>query len=211
MRGDGDGWATSPGGVRHWGRFGAAGLLLRAPLPAGGSAVLLQHRAPWSHQGGTWALPGGARDSHETAEHAAVREAEEEAGITADLLRVRAQRLTMTAPSGWTYITVVADAESPLATIANKESSELAWVPEAEVTDLPLHPGFATAWRTLRAIPLRVEPADDELAAALPRTVDLRDQGFFWLHTSIDTPGATIAIDTPTLSGPTLTRADLLS
>ena len=22
---------------------------------------MLQHRAPWTHEGGTWALPGGAR------------------------------------------------------------------------------------------------------------------------------------------------------
>jgi ADP-ribose pyrophosphatase YjhB (NUDIX family) len=42
--------------------------------------VLLQHRAPWSHQGGTWGLPGGARDSHETPEQAAVREIAEETG-----------------------------------------------------------------------------------------------------------------------------------
>ncbi|WP_278261785.1 NUDIX hydrolase [Nocardia sp. AG03] len=211
MRGDGDGWSNSPGGVRHWGKFGAAGLLLRAPLPAGGSAVLLQHRAPWSHQGGTWAIPGGARDSHESAEHAAVREAEEEAGITADLLRVRAQRLTMTAPSGWTYVTVVADAASPLATVANKESDELAWVPENEVTDRPLHPGFAEAWRTLRAVPLRVETPDAELAAALPRTVYLADQGFYWLHTALDGPGAEVVLDADPATGPLLTRADILS
>ncbi|WP_336087768.1 NUDIX hydrolase [Nocardia sp. SSK8] len=211
MRGDGDGWSNSPGGVRHWGRFGAAGLLLRAPLPGGGSAVLLQHRAPWSHQGGTWAIPGGARDSHESAEHAAVREAEEEAGITADLLRVRAQRLTMTAPSGWTYVTVVADAAAPLATTANKESDELAWVPENEVTDRPLHPGFAEAWRTLRAVPLRVESPDDELAAALPRTVDLADQGFYWLHASTGGPGDEVVLDADPATGPLLTRADILS
>ncbi|MFD4354043.1 NUDIX domain-containing protein [Nocardia sp. NPDC058518] len=212
MRGDGDGWYKSPDGVKHWGKFGAAGLLLRAPLPGGGSAVLLQHRAPWSHQGGTWALPGGARDSHESPEHAAVREAEEEAGITADLLRVRAERLTMTAPSGWTYITVIADAESQLPTVANKESAELAWVPEDEVADLPLHPGFATAWIELRAVPLRVRlEADAELADALPRTVELPDQGFFWLHTRVDGPGIEVFLDGQPAQGPALTRADVLA
>ncbi|MFE6920221.1 NUDIX domain-containing protein [Nocardia sp. NPDC057663] len=193
MRGDGDGWSNSPGGVRHWGKYGAAGLLLRAPLPRGGSAVLLQHRAPWSHQGGTWAIPGGARDSHESAEHAAVREAWEEAGITADLLRVRAERLTMTAPSGWTYTTVVADAESPLATVANKESSELVWVPEDEVTDLPLHPGFALAWLELRAVPVRLRFAAAPVTD-LPRTVEIADRGFFWLHTQPDGPGDEVTI-----------------
>ena len=212
MRGDGDGWYKGPGGVKHWGKFGAAGLLLRAPLPGGGSAVLLQHRAPWSHQGGTWALPGGARDSHESPEHAAVREAEEEAGITADLLRVRAERLTMTAASGWTYITVIADADSQLPTVANKESAELAWVPEDEVVDLPLHPGFAIAWIELRAVPLRVRlEADTELAQALPRTVELADQGFFWLHARADGPGIEVVLDAEPTEGPTLTRADVLA
>ncbi|PKV79037.1 NUDIX domain-containing protein [Nocardia fluminea] len=212
MRGDGDGWYKGPGGVKHWGKFGAAGLLLRAPLPGGGSAVLLQHRAPWSHQGGTWALPGGARDSHESPEHAAVREAEEEAGIAADDLRVRAERLTMTAPSGWTYITVIADADKPLPTVANRESAELAWVPEDEVADLPLHPGFAAAWIELRAVPLRVRlDADTELADALPRTVELPDQGFFWLHARDDGPGAEVVVDGEPAGGPVLTRADVLA
>src|SRR5258708_4055493 len=68
VRGEGDGWVLSDTGKMFWGRHGAAGLLLRAPLPDGSRAVLLQHRAAWSPQGGTWGLPGGARDSHESAE-----------------------------------------------------------------------------------------------------------------------------------------------
>ncbi|MFC8526521.1 NUDIX domain-containing protein [Nocardia sp. NPDC057227] len=193
MRGDGDGWSLGSDGSKHWGRFGAAGLLLRAPLAGGGSAVLLQHRALWSHQGGTWALPGGARDSHETNVHAAVREAWEEAGIRADDVRVRAERVTAEAPSGWTYTTVVADAPSPLVTVGNKESTELAWVPEDEVAEHPLHPGFALAWPGLRAAPARIDPAglaaDDRLAKALPRTLDLADRGFVWLHAEPAGPG----------------------
>ena len=35
MRGDGDGWVVSHAGTHHWGRYGAAGLLLRAPLGDG--------------------------------------------------------------------------------------------------------------------------------------------------------------------------------
>ena len=78
MRGDGDGWVISDHGTHHWGRFGAAGLLVRAPRSDNPPAVLLQHRAAWSHQGGTWGLPGGALDSHEDPRDAALREAAEE-------------------------------------------------------------------------------------------------------------------------------------
>ena len=81
-------------GAHYWGRHGAAGLLLRALRPDGTAAVLLQHRAPWSHQGGTWALPGGARDSDESPEDAAVREAHEEAGLSREQVRVRGEVVT---------------------------------------------------------------------------------------------------------------------
>jgi 8-oxo-dGTP diphosphatase len=138
--------------MHFWGLHGAAGLMLRAPRPDGGASVLLQHRAPWSHQGGTWSLPGGARDSHETVEQAAVREAHEEAGLTSDQLVVRLQVVT-SRPNGadWTYTTVIADAPEQLRTVPNRESSELRWVAEDEVADLPLHPGFADSWDRLRA------------------------------------------------------------
>ena len=156
MRGDGDGWVISDTGAHFWGRHGAAGLLLRAPRPDGSAAVLLQHRASWSHQGGTWGLPGGARDSHETAEQAAVREAHEEAGLPADQLTVRTTVVTaeIAGQSGarWTYTTVVADASELLDTVPNRESSELRWVAEDEVAELPLHPGFAASWQRLRAV-----------------------------------------------------------
>ena len=148
MRGDGDGWVFDSG-ARYWGLHGAAGLLLRAPLPDGDMGVLLQHRAVWSDQGGTWGLPGGARDSHESAVDTAIREAGEEAGIVADQVTVVAALVTHSTESGWTYTTVIADAERPVVTTANLESTELRWVPEPVVTTLPLHPAFGTAWLSL--------------------------------------------------------------
>lgn len=150
MRGDGDGWVLSDTGAMFWGRHGAAGLLLRAPLPGGTTAVLLQHRAVWSHQGGTWGLPGGARDSHETPEETAVREAREEAGLTPEHVVVRVAVVTTSASgSHWTYTTVVADAPHPLDTVVNHESVELRWVAQDDVASLPLHPGFAASWQQL--------------------------------------------------------------
>src|ERR1700760_2951814 len=146
----------SDSGAMFWGRHGAAGLLLRAPLRDGGRVVLLQHRAVWSHQGGTWGLPGGARDSHETVEEAAVREANEEAGLTADLLVVRTTVITAeisgAGGTDWAYTTVIADAPELLETVPNRESAELRWVAEDDVAALPLHPGFAASWAKLRAV-----------------------------------------------------------
>lgn len=115
--------------------------------------MLLQHRAPWSHQGGTWALPGGARDSHETPQQAALREAHEEAGLAEDSMTVRTTVVTATAADGgWTYTTVIADAAEILETVPNRESSELRWVAVDEVAALPLHPGFAASWDELRSV-----------------------------------------------------------
>jgi 8-oxo-dGTP diphosphatase len=169
VRGDGDGWVISDSGAHYWGRHGAAGLLLRALGPDGSASVLLQHRAPWSHQGGTWALPGGARDSHETPEEAAVREAHEEAGLPPGQVTVRVSVVTaeVGSPEGryWSYTTVIADAPHLLETVPNRESSELRWVAEDEVADLALHPGFAASWQRLRAvtatIPLPATPPPD--------------------------------------------------
>src|SRR6185437_16442667 len=76
VSGDGNGWTYCALGHKHWGRFGAAGVLI-----TDGAQVMLQHRAPWTHEGGTWAVPGGARDSHEDAVTAALREAVEEANL----------------------------------------------------------------------------------------------------------------------------------
>lgn len=182
VHGDGDGWVVSNTGMHYWGRHGAAGLLLRAPRPDGTPAVLLQHRAAWSHQGGTWGLPGGARDSHETAEQAAVREALEEAGLPSEWLSVRATVITATASgTHWTYTTVVADAGELLRTVPNRESSELRWVSEDEVANLPLHPGFAISWQRLRTAPVTVPlGAADERRRHLPRTVEIEAGVFVW-------------------------------
>ena len=150
MRGDGDGWVFDADGSRYWGRHGAAGLLLFTLGEANQTLILLQHRAVWSHQGGTWALPGGARDSHESAVDTAVREADEEAGIADAVLTVHSEAVTHRAPSGWTYTTVIAEVAAPLVTTANGESVELRWVSADQVDHLPLHPAFGASWPDLR-------------------------------------------------------------
>jgi 8-oxo-dGTP pyrophosphatase MutT (NUDIX family) len=147
-RGDGDGWTRCEQGHRHWGLFGASGLLLQRP--AGDSVeVLLQHRAEWSHHGGTWGLLGGARESSETAVQAALREAAEEGGVDVDSVTVHGR---FDDPhGGWAYTTVLGTApvDAP-ARPTGGESIDVGWFSPADVTGLPLHPGFSTSWPALR-------------------------------------------------------------
>lgn len=132
-------------GHRHWGRFGAAGLLLHHP--AHGDSILLAHRAGWSHHGGTWGIPGGARNSDESARDAALREAAEETGLDTDLVDVTGE--SVDDHGGWSYVTVHARLrlrDPPALEPADAESVELRWMPVDEVTTLALHPGFAAFW-----------------------------------------------------------------
>lgn len=126
-----------------WGKFGAAGLFLVA-----GDDVLLQHRATWTNNGGTWGIPGGARDKPESPEQAALRETEEETGISPADVEVLGSLVTAGPfEEGWTYTTVLARTVSGqrLATTANEESAELRWVPFNQVEQLELLAPFREA------------------------------------------------------------------
>lgn len=148
MLGDGDGWVRCAAGHRHWGRFGAAGLLLRHRPALAEPLILLQHRALWSHHGGTWGLPGGARNRGETAVETALRETSEETTVDVAALHVNSELVDE--HGGWSYTTVVAEADD-LFRVATRgaEGLSMRWVPEDEVTRLPLHPGFAATWPLL--------------------------------------------------------------
>jgi 8-oxo-dGTP pyrophosphatase MutT (NUDIX family) len=150
---------TCEQGHRHWGLFGAAGVLVYVAHPTDQalSLVLLQHRARWSHQGGTWALPGGAMDSDETPAEAALREADEECMLDPKLVVPRG--LYSDEHGGWAYHTVLAQAAEPLRVYSDDyESDETVWLPAREVDQLELHPGFAASWPLLReaVLPLTV-------------------------------------------------------
>jgi 8-oxo-dGTP diphosphatase len=155
---DGNGWVRCRCGHRHWGLHGAAGLVL---LRRCGDVVhvLLQLRSSWTHQGGTWGVPGGARDSHEDVGAAALREAQEEAGVDPGHVEVVGTAVG-TDHVGWRYTYVIGWADDAVrAHVRNDESDEVRWVPLNEVSALPLHPAFAAAWPTLRARLETVEAA----------------------------------------------------
>ena len=148
---DGNGWVDCRCGSRHWGLHGAAGLVLLRGTAVAGLEVLLQLRARWTHEGGSWGVPGGARDSHEDVIAAALREAAEEAGVDAAAVRV------LSAEQGvdhgdWRYTYVIALAQQiPAIGAGNAETDELRWVKVSEVPRLPLHPALGAAWPRLSA------------------------------------------------------------
>ena len=144
--GDGNGWVACSYGHRHWGRFGAAGLLI-----TDGTRVLLQHRAAWTHEGDSWAVPGGARDSHEAPLAAALREAAEEAALDPHVVVPFGEWIDD--HGGWTYTTIVARTEAGLTlTPANAESTAIRWWGIEEVAGLRLHHGFAASWPNVREL-----------------------------------------------------------
>jgi 8-oxo-dGTP pyrophosphatase MutT (NUDIX family) len=147
-----DAWVDGASG-RFWGTYGAAGLLLAHP----DAGVLLQHRAVWSHHGGTWGVPGGARQQGESAEAAAVREADEEAGVPPELVTVLGESVFDV--GYWSYTTVLALAtEFFEPVVGDAESIATEWVPFADVDGLPLHPGLRASWPDLRILLAELDP-----------------------------------------------------
>ncbi len=143
---DGDGWVQCDCGAKHWGIHGSAGLLIIRD-----EQILLQHRAPWVHNGDTWGIPGGARDSHESVIEGAMREAIEETGIDPQWLSP--QSIHEDDHGNWRYDTIIAIATKELeAHELNDESHEVRWVHYTKIDDLNLHPSFAKSWPALREI-----------------------------------------------------------
>ena len=130
------------------------------PGAAGGTAeLLLQLRSAWTHLGGTWGVPGGARDSHEDPVEAALREAHEEVGVDPAAVRVTGSTVG-TDHGDWRYVYVIARADrTTAARVVNDESDEVRWVALDAVGDLPLHPALAASWPDLRARLGRVSAA----------------------------------------------------
>jgi 8-oxo-dGTP pyrophosphatase MutT (NUDIX family) len=149
-----DGWTVCASGHRHWGRAGAAGLLIHRDGDDG-PELLLQHRAQWSHHGGTWGTPGGALHEGEAPAAGALREVCEELGLTAADLVLGAH--SVDDHGGWAYTTVLATPARRFEVTdlrLDGESAGAAWVPQARLAEVELHPGLAASlgrlWPLLR-------------------------------------------------------------
>ena len=139
---EGDGWKQCGLGHRHWGLFGAAGLLAVRDRD-----VLLQLRAAGVHHSGTWSIPGGARQPEESATEAALRESLEEIDLPS--ASVEPLEVFVDDHGGWSYTTVVARLVRAFEPRDNYESEETRWVRIGEVDTLALHHGFARSWPLL--------------------------------------------------------------
>jgi mutator protein MutT len=142
-------WITCRCGRRHFGRFGAAGLV----LVDGSGHVLLTHRSAYVHFPGTWAFPGGALDEGETPADAAVRELSEEVGVPAAAATVLST-VAGTDHGVWRYTYVLATLDPQWTDVPlepNWEIEAVKWVALDHLETLPLHPDLLTDLPALRA------------------------------------------------------------
>lgn len=141
----GEWWVSCDLGHTHYGRYGAAGMLL-VDTAGGDPRFLLQRRAAWVDYGNTWGIPGGALREGESPEAGALRETVEEMGV----LHVAGRTLTtVTDEHGqWDFHTVVVLIDDPHHVLrrATSEQDECDWFTLDEMAGLPLHPGFAESW-----------------------------------------------------------------
>jgi septum formation protein len=150
----GDGWVSCDCGRRHWGTNGAAGVLLarRDPQTGAVSDIVMQHRAVWSAEGGTWGIPGGAIADGESPIEGALRESFEEANITAQDIEVIGSYREE--HGSWAYTTVLAF-EKPghrvMPRANDDESLEIEWVPFAQVSERRLLTALRTDWPNFAA------------------------------------------------------------
>lgn len=142
----GDGWTRLPnGGTGPWGKYGAAGVMLRHVDPADGTErFLMVQRGPGISDPGKWQFPGGAIDSKETPHEGAARETVEELGLKEkDMLdaRVHGTHEASIPGSAWKYTSIVATVDKQLKPDlsthhARMETADAKWMTRADIDAL---------------------------------------------------------------------------
>jgi 8-oxo-dGTP pyrophosphatase MutT (NUDIX family) len=139
----GDGFVLAGDGQPRWGRFGAAGVLVRH-VDGDDHWYFLARRSELTHRGGSWAIPGGALNEGETPLAAALREFVEEIGV--ELADHAVDSVHESDHGGWSYWTVIVDVPErfPLPTSLQWETSDVRWVHRGELADFELFDAFAS-------------------------------------------------------------------
>jgi mutator protein MutT len=107
-----------------------------------GNSVLLLKRSPKGEEEGTWAFPGGKLEDGETPEQAAIRESQEETGLSPGQI----ERIDHTDNGAVAFTTFLAKSEKS-DPVLNEEHTGFQWADLASLPQ-PLHPGVA---KTLKA------------------------------------------------------------
>lgn len=167
----GDGWIDCACGKKHWGTNGASGVLLARRDAATGEVthVLLQHRAAWSAEGGTWGAPGGATADGESPLEGALRESFEEANIRPEDIDVVGSYREDHGPWGYTTVFAFEKSGHEVRPRANDdESTEVKWVPLGEVGNYTLISAMQRDWPQFvaRLKAISAEMAERDRAAA---------------------------------------------
>jgi 8-oxo-dGTP diphosphatase len=149
-RRSGDGFIRCGDGHVRWGIFGAAGAVF-VHVDGDGPRVMLQKRSAFAHEGGTWSCAGGALHQGEPPVEGALREATEEIGEVPGSPHIVGEYVFRPSDD-WAYTTVVVAVERRFGESVNFETDAVGWFTVDEVTQLPLHAGFAAAWPHVRLL-----------------------------------------------------------
>jgi ADP-ribose pyrophosphatase YjhB (NUDIX family) len=170
----GDGYhASGP-----WGKYGAAGIMVRAKNENGEDAFLLVQRGPGvSSNQGMWQLPGGALNSKENPAQGAARETSEELGATPEYLaglRHTGDHVFDNG-EGWQYTSMAAEATSTFEpAVDGTETSAAKWATASELADMKasgeLAPAFAKSVDDI--VKMFATPEQDETKKAAPADID---------------------------------------
>ncbi|MEU4698891.1 ADP-ribosyltransferase [Nonomuraea dietziae] len=166
----GDGYVN--GGL--WGKYGAAGVLIRGIDEHGQPRYLLMQQSEYVSNAGKWQLPGGALDSLESPVHGAARELSEELGVNQNYLntlKLKGEHAVEVGDGGWKYTNLAAEGPMFAPKLDTFETSGAKWLTLKELSSMAnsgqLHPALAKALPDLLALYHKDASAD---LAATPAT-----------------------------------------